>query len=190
MATAKFDRKDIVEKLKQLFWENGYHASSMQQVVEATGLKPGSLYNSFGNKDVLYRDALENYTNTHITLIKKTIDSAPTVLEGICLLLDDYINQSGSKTYRGCFLIKTLFEMKNQDKQDLYNIAASGIEKVEGVLRAYLTEEFGEELGRVRASSVMLHMNGIRVYSYRTNVIEKMRLGVIEGLPWLPWDKY
>lgn len=54
MARAQFDRDDVIGKSIKLFWKNGYSASSMQQVVKATGLKPGSIYLAFGNKEGLF----------------------------------------------------------------------------------------------------------------------------------------
>lgn len=189
MAKAKFDRVEIIEKSKKLFWQHGYSHSSMQQVVKATGLKPGSLYNSFGSKEALYREALENYSGHNIALIRKRIESASSIGLGICTVLDNLMAQASQKDYSGCFLIKTQFEI-TEEESELHKQAVSGLEQVEELLRDYLVKEYGKERGSIRAISVMLHMNGIRVYSYRKNSTGNMRLGVREGLSWLPWEDF
>jgi TetR/AcrR family transcriptional regulator, transcriptional repressor for nem operon len=189
MAKAKFEREDIIAKSKEHFWQNGYSSSSMQQIVKATGLKPGSLYNSFGNKETLYGEALENYTSTRLVQMKQKIDKAPSTLLGICAVVEDLILQSIQKDYCSCFLIKTQFEISEKESK-LHDQAVSGLELVEELLRDYLVREYGEEIGPIRATSVMLNMNGIRVYSYRKNALDRMRRGVREGLGWLPWDEF
>nr|WP_320014191.1 helix-turn-helix domain-containing protein [uncultured Desulfobacter sp.] len=51
----------MINKSIQLFWLNGFSESSMQQVVKVTYLKPGSIYHAFGNKEGLFREALDNF---------------------------------------------------------------------------------------------------------------------------------
>lgn len=187
MAKTKFDRAEIIEKSKELFWQHGYSHASMQQVIKTTGLQPGSIYNSFGSKEALYAEALDNYTWNTMRHIKERIETAPSVGIGICRILENLIQQSLDKEYKSCFLIKTQFEIPEHESE-LHNTAVSGLERVEELLRSYLVREYGEDLGETRASSVMLHMNGIRVYSYRKNGADKMRRALRAGLPWLPWD--
>ncbi|MDC7219471.1 MAG: TetR/AcrR family transcriptional regulator [Spirochaetales bacterium] len=189
MAKQKFEREEIIEKSKELFWNKGYSSSSMQDVIKTTGLKPGSIYNSFGNKEALYSEALENYTCTNMEQMRQRIESAPSIGEGICAVLENLILQSEKEDYSACFLIKTQFEITEKEGP-LHDQAVEGLERVEEILSGYLIKEYGEELGAIRATSVMLHMNGIRVYSYRKNALERMRLGVREGTSWLPWDEF
>jgi len=48
----------IVEAATLLFYEKGYHATTMREVAAAVGIKAGSLYNHFpGKEDLLYRIA-------------------------------------------------------------------------------------------------------------------------------------
>ena len=74
MARAQFNKNEVVEKLISLFWENGFSASSMQQVVKTIGLKPGSLYLSFGNKEALFRETLEGSAEQGITRISNNTE--------------------------------------------------------------------------------------------------------------------
>jgi AcrR family transcriptional regulator len=52
---ARYDRRqaEVVAIAARVFAERGFHATSMQDLVAATGLKPGGLYHYIGSKDAL-----------------------------------------------------------------------------------------------------------------------------------------
>ena len=51
----------IADAAMQVFWRRGYAATSVQDLVDGTGLGRGSLYNAFGSKQGLYEAALRRY---------------------------------------------------------------------------------------------------------------------------------
>jgi len=57
----QFERDDVLNKALMVFWQKGFEAASIQDLVDATGLNRGSLYNSFGDKAALFAAVLENY---------------------------------------------------------------------------------------------------------------------------------
>ncbi|NDL61537.1 TetR/AcrR family transcriptional regulator [Acerihabitans arboris] len=57
----QFDREDALDKALELFWRHGYEATSLTDLVEATGAKAPTLYGEFGNKEGLFRAAAERY---------------------------------------------------------------------------------------------------------------------------------
>ncbi len=186
MAKPLFDRNDVIDKSIELFWHNGFSASSIQQVVKATGLKPGSIYHAFGSKEGLFRESLEIYAQKGLMHISRVLDTAPSIGEGICMLLEKNIQASTQKNYCGCFLVKTRLELAAAGSE-LYELASAKLNEIEALYESYLEKEFGKELGRQRATSLMLHIFGMRVYGYRQKSAERMRQGLQEGLPWLPW---
>lgn len=187
MAKAQFDRNDILDKSIQLFWQHGFSGSSMQQVVQATGLKPGSIYHSFGNKEALFREALERYAQKSFAHIRKILDSAPSVGDGICTHLEAVVQQSTNRNYCSCFLVKTRLELA-AERNDIHKFASAKLDEIESLFESYLEKEFDETLSRQRAVSLMLHIFGLRVYGYQQGSTERMRRGLREGLPWLPWN--
>ena len=44
-----FDKVQVIDKAMYLFHAKGYHLTSMQDLVDATGLNRSSIYNSFGS---------------------------------------------------------------------------------------------------------------------------------------------
>lgn len=56
-----FDRDAALDTAMRLFWRHGYEGVSFQQLTAALGLAAPSLYAAFGNKESLYREALDRY---------------------------------------------------------------------------------------------------------------------------------
>jgi len=189
MAKAQFDREEIIDKAIDLFWSRGFSGASMQLVVAATGLKPGSLYYSFGNKEALFKQALERYAQKGLSRIRKTLESAPSVGEGICRHLDQFVEEAGHHDFKSCFLVKTQLELAGEGNE-LYTHAARKLAEIESLFQTFLEREYDSELSCSKAASIMLHSFGLRVYGYQRHPEERMRLALRQGLPWLPWDQH
>ena len=56
-----FDMDQALERALQVFWRKGYEAASLADLTEAMGINPPSLYAAFGNKEGLFRKAVERY---------------------------------------------------------------------------------------------------------------------------------
>lgn len=57
----EFDRDDVLDRALLVFWRKGFEAASIQDLVDATCLNRGSLYNSFGDKAALFAEVMEHY---------------------------------------------------------------------------------------------------------------------------------
>ncbi len=56
-----FDREAALFKAMDVFWRNGYEGASLAQLTEAMGINSPSLYATFGSKEDLYKEAVEQY---------------------------------------------------------------------------------------------------------------------------------
>jgi len=56
-----YDPEVVLEKALNLFWEKGFAATSLDDLVEATGVNRPSLYAGFGDKEALYLKAMQLY---------------------------------------------------------------------------------------------------------------------------------
>ena len=59
-----YDREDLLRFATRLFWERGFAGTSVDDVVQATGVSRSSLYNAFPDKAALFLAALEHYLET------------------------------------------------------------------------------------------------------------------------------
>ena len=58
----QFDRNEVLDRAMAVFWRSGYQATSIQDLVEATGVNRGSLYATFGDKCGLFLAVLDRYS--------------------------------------------------------------------------------------------------------------------------------
>ena len=62
MARSKeFDEKQALRKAMELFWQQGYEKTSMQELVDYMGIHRRSIYDTFGDKRTLFLSALSYY---------------------------------------------------------------------------------------------------------------------------------
>ena len=187
MAKKKFDRDVVLDTAIDLFWQYGFHGSSMQQVTSWTGLKPGSIYLEFTNKEGLFKEALQRYALRSQERLRRVLESAPSIERGICAFLEGVLKDSERSDYCSCFLIKTQLELA-AEAGSLYDFACTCLSDFEGILQSYLAKEYDTDVSRARANSIMLHIFGLRVYGYQNSAVKRMREGLREGLYWLPWE--
>ena len=186
MTKAKFDRHEVIETSVPLFWRYGFHGTSMQQIFAATGLQPGSVYLAFGNKTELYKEALQHYAAVSLQKNQDVLDSAPTPEHGICNILIQMAEDAALDDFSSCFLVKSQLELLNEQR-DLHDLAINLLHRVETLFATHLEPQHGRELAACRATSIMLHIFGMRVYGYHHTSKHALFEGLRQGLPWLPW---
>ena len=57
----QFDRGEVLDRAMALFWRRGYAATSISDLVDATGINRGSIYATFGDKEGLFLAVLDRY---------------------------------------------------------------------------------------------------------------------------------
>jgi len=113
----EFDEVKVKEALMCVFWKKGYEATSMQDLVEATGLLKGSLYGAFGDKRALYMVALEHYDHTRIQDGINMLHGEGPGVDKISKLFDAVINSAKAGLFSGgCLLCNASIEMAPVDK--------------------------------------------------------------------------
>ena len=61
----------------RVFWSKGYEGASLSDLTEAMGISRPSLYAAFGNKEALFRKALDLYEREKFAFMRAALD-APT----------------------------------------------------------------------------------------------------------------
>ena len=70
-----FDRDVAMDGAMRLFWEHGYEGASLDQLRRGMGgLSSASFYAAFGSKELLYREAIERYLETHGQVVSPLYD--------------------------------------------------------------------------------------------------------------------
>ncbi len=61
----------------RVFWQKGFEGASLTDLTEAMGITRPSLYAAFGNKEELFRKALDRYQSNYLDFAREALD-APT----------------------------------------------------------------------------------------------------------------
>ncbi|MBM7171710.1 TetR/AcrR family transcriptional regulator [Streptomyces sp. G44] len=117
-----FDEERALDAAMRAFWENGYEATSTQDLCEATGLGRSSIYNTFSSKHDLFRRALARYMETmNAGQLDILEDVERPGLERVHALLDRVIE--GEFEHRkdghsiGCLTVNTTVELAARDPE-------------------------------------------------------------------------
>jgi len=119
MARSKaFDPDVALRKAMQLFWRQGYEATSVDDLVHAMGVNRASLYATFGDKRTLFRLALERYIATVLAPRLDATESASSALAGLRGLLGELIAfAAGDPQRRGCLAVNAACELAGRDPE-------------------------------------------------------------------------
>lgn len=76
----EFDVEKVLDAALRVFWRKGYEGASYADLTEATGVERPALYSAFGNKEALFRKALDRYYEHYLDFIPVALDR-PTARE-------------------------------------------------------------------------------------------------------------
>jgi len=107
-----FDEDAVLEKATELFWKNGYTATSIQDMVDHLGINRASLYDTFGGKRSLFIKAFAAYRMGNAVKVRKFFAAHPDVRKGLrdfmCLSIRNTLQDADRK---GCLVVNTTTEL-------------------------------------------------------------------------------
>jgi AcrR family transcriptional regulator len=98
----EFDPDEALAAALRVFWQRGYEGASMAELTEAMGIAKPSLYACFGNKEALFRAALDLYEQEKLCYTSSALeaDTARLVVER--LLYGALATHCGESDPQGC----------------------------------------------------------------------------------------
>ena len=113
MRTAEFDRAEVLEQAMLLFRTHGYARTTVQALVAATGLHPGSIYAAFGNKRGLLDAVIEHYLTGKQAQRQQMLQQA-SALAGIEAYLH-YLREQGQAGT--CVVMRSVIELSGAGEE-------------------------------------------------------------------------
>lgn len=122
-----------------MFWRKGYQASSVQDLVAATGLNRGSLYDTFGDKHGLFLEVVQYYrSNVTARRLAKLEDPGPARRK-IATFFREMVDFSlGEGRLLGCLMTNSAIELAPHDRDTHFAVAAN-MRTMEATFRRVLT---------------------------------------------------
>lgn len=168
----EFEYNDVLNNAMEQFWREGFEASSVQKLLDVTGINRGTLYNSFGDKDTFFKACLDHYNKQIAKDLDASLNNAdlapwPAIEKYFDLTV---LSVSNKQRAMGCLLVNSFCESINYDK-DIQKIVRASMAVVRkalvkrlkeadksGKLSKGVTAEFG-------ADALINSLYGLRVNS-------------------------
>lgn len=112
----EFDVDHAVDQAMDLFWTQGYPATTPAQLAEHLEIGRGSLYNAFGSKHNLFQRALRRYAEQQASTVEQIAADDGTALERIRRVLETVLGLAASDPRRrGCLVTNSTIELAAVD---------------------------------------------------------------------------
>lgn len=113
---APYNRETALDAAMALFWEKGFHATSLKDLEATLRMKPGSIYAAFTSKENLYLVALERYFTKSHAGFRDHMARAASPLDGLADHFRSYARMGpDDMARRACMLTKTLVDTRATD---------------------------------------------------------------------------
>jgi TetR/AcrR family transcriptional repressor of nem operon len=128
----EFDKDTVLTNAMEQFWLEGYEASSVQKLLDATDINRGTLYNSFGDKDTFFKSCVEKYNDVLKADITATLGNDRL---GDWKAIEAYFETAiiaapNKQRALGCLLVNSVCESINWDR-DMHKVVKNSF----GILR-------------------------------------------------------
>ena len=161
----QFDRDVVVDAALKVFWIKGFTRTSMEDVKKATGINESSLYNTFGNKESLFKEALDTYRGR----IMEYLGAMPN-LEHPRETLETLLREIGKKASElegstGCMIMNCAMEI-GQENAEIAEYAQTVFRDLEEWF--FVTVSRGQELGEISGTQDARVLARFLVYNMRS----------------------
>jgi TetR/AcrR family transcriptional regulator, transcriptional repressor for nem operon len=132
-----FNEDDVVAASRDVFWSQGYAATSIDDLTQATGLGRGSLYGAFGDKHTMFMLGLNEYCSGVTEGFRADLhDSALGAYGRLVAHLRNRAESVAADTKRhGCLMAKSAAELAAADA-DVSKVVKQTLEAWLGELTA------------------------------------------------------
>jgi AcrR family transcriptional regulator len=160
-------RRKIVTKALQLFCVKGYYNTSVNDILQATGLTKGGLYGHFASKEDLWYAVYNEALGIWRKVVFEGIQSSADPLKRIQTLIENDIKTKlGKHVFEGgCFFHSMLVELSGQSDA-MTSRLMRGFHQLAGLLRAWLEQAEQEGLLKENlnlheiANYIIISLNG------------------------------
>jgi len=145
----EFDPDVALDRAVEVFWAEGYEATSMQDLVEAMGINRGSLYGTFGGKRALFLAALDRYLEGQVVRFEEALAEGTSAGDAIRRAFTRVAAMALGDERRGCLLTNCAVEIAPRCAETTRRVQAS-LRRLERALAAVVAR--GQESGEVPAT--------------------------------------
>ncbi len=117
----QFNQQETLSKALNVFWNKGYEATSMQDLVSSMGINRASMYQTYGNKHELFLSSLDLYITTSLDgisqMLEKFASSSNSSVDAVQRVFESMIEFSMTGDKSGCFINNTAIELATHNSE-------------------------------------------------------------------------
>jgi TetR/AcrR family transcriptional regulator, transcriptional repressor for nem operon len=115
----QFDPDEVIDRSMHEFWERGYRDTSVNDLVRATGVRPGSLYNAFpGGKRGMFLETLHRYSELVVPEKLGALERPGAGLVELRAYFDGLVRDLSTPEGRvGCLMVNSAVELAAEDSE-------------------------------------------------------------------------
>ena len=103
--TRQFDADVALDRALEVFWARGYEGATLPELTEAMGINRPSLYAAFGNKEQLFRKALDHYQTGPQSFLTEAMRK-PTARAVVEAIFAGFVRMQRDRSRsRGCLIV-------------------------------------------------------------------------------------
>jgi TetR/AcrR family transcriptional repressor of nem operon len=140
-----FDKSIAVSSLVEVFWNHGYDATSIDDLQVSIGVKRGSFYAAFGDKESVYLLVLERYLQTITARRLDVLTQADKPRAGLAAFLRELGVFLSSNRGRGCLLLTAIAQMPTLTPSTASALTIASTEFLDIIRRAARNAVHAEE---------------------------------------------
>lgn len=162
----EFDTDAAVEAALAVFWGQGLHRTSIDDLLAASGLARSSLYNAFGGKQALFEQAVQRYVDNQVVRLQKVL-SAPSLQLALEKLFHSAVTDNNDG--RGCLLVNCTGSVMREDVVE-QRLLRKGFERMFSIVenricRAQESKEISASIDPADAATlVCATLSGLRIF--------------------------
>ena len=112
----QFDRKQVLQQALKVFWHQGYEATSMTDLMQATGLSKSSFYNTFASKHECLLEAFDSYRADRLRDMDRVL-AGDNAKESIATFFRMIVSDAKAPEFiNGCMSINQAVELAPHDE--------------------------------------------------------------------------
>ena len=102
----QFDVDEALDCALRVFWRNGYEGTTLPDLTRAMGINRPSLYAAFGNKEGLFRRALDRYSEGPAGYVRAALNEPTARAVAQRLLYGAIDGVTGRRNPHGCLMVQ------------------------------------------------------------------------------------
>ena len=175
---AKFDPATAVGMAMDVFWRQGYGATSPQGLADELGIGKGSLYNTFDSKHNLFTLALRAYTAKRTAALAEMLDAPGPIRPRLRAVIEELTGAGNHR--RGCLMVRAITEVAQVD-ETVNEVGNALFDRIEDALGTAITrgrstgELTGHQSPADAASSLLATVIGVSVLVKTGGNVERVQ---------------